>query len=362
MKIIQLIYSLSPGGAERFVASLSNELSQMGHEVIVCMLLSSENDTFTFNKRFLKENVRFHSMNFSRGFSIRKVLSLEKYLLEQNPDIVHCHLNVIPYVFRLALRQSKIRFVHTLHSVAENASGKKWQRSINKYYYEKGYIVPVAISQKCSNSFERYFSLPAPAIIDNGCEMPQKTYRFEYVKSEIDKLKDGRKIPIFIHVARFHEQKNQRLLIDAFNRMYATGDDFILLVIGDGFDYGAGAELKASACERVHFLGLQDNVADYLYNADVFCLSSMYEGLPISLLEALACGVVPVCTRVGGVPDVITDGETGYLCDALDIDTYVSALRRSLSFNISSKKLVDLFMESYSMKRCAESYIRLYCE
>lgn len=342
------------------MTGLSNELSQMGHDVTVCMLLSSENETYVFNRRFLKENVRFHSMNFSRGFSMKKVSAVEKYLSEQKPDIVHCHLNVIPYVFKMALRHPEIKFIHTLHSVAENASGKKWQKRINKYYYKNGYILPVTISEICSSSFERYYGLPAPEIIDNGCEMPQRTSEFEQVRSEIDKLKGCGKMPVFIHVARYHEQKNQRLLVDAFNRIHAQGDEFVLLVIGDGFDQGGGAELKASACERIHFLGLRDNVADYLYNADVFCLSSTYEGLPISLLEALACGVVPVCTRVGGVPDVITDGETGYLCDTLDTDSYVRTLRRSLSGGISKQRLVDLFMDSYSMRQCAENYIRIY--
>ena len=114
MKIIHIIYSLTSGGAERFVAGLSNEQAQMGHDVTVCMLLSSENETYVFNRRFLKDNVRFHSMEFSRGFSMKKVAALEKYLLVQEPDVVHCHLNVIPYVFRLALRDSQIRFIHTL--------------------------------------------------------------------------------------------------------------------------------------------------------------------------------------------------------------------------------------------------------
>lgn len=359
MKIFHLVYSLCSGGAERFVVSLSNQLTEMGHNVTVCMLLSDKNDSYVFNRQFLDSRVKFHSMGYSQGFSFKKVAEVEKYIVSQQPDIVHCHLNVVPYIFRLAITLRNIRFIHTLHSVAENASGKKWQKSINRFFYKHGYITPVTISEKCRQSYINYYGLPSPASIDNGCEVPRKSIRFDEVVFEVESYKNNQNTPVFIHVARFHELKNQKLLIDAFNELHRKGVDFVLLVIGDGFEYGPGAELKGRACEKIHFLGLKNNVADYLYCSDAFCLTSIYEGLPISLLEAMACGVVPVCTRVGGVPDVITDGKTGYLCDTLDTDAYARTLRRSLSDDISKERLIDLFMESYSMRQCADNYIRL---
>ena len=118
---------------------------------------------------------------------------------------------------------------------------------------------------------------------------------------------------------------------DAFNELDRRGSDFVLLVLGDGFDQGAGAGLKTRACEKIHFLGLKNNVADYLYCSNAFCLTSIFEGLPISLLEAMACGVIPICTNIGGVPDVVQDGRNGYLSDVTDKD-YINEL-----FSISSK-------------------------
>ena len=78
MKIIQLIYSLCSGGAERFVVSLSNQLAEMGHDVTVCMLLSSGNEKYMFNRQFMRPEVHFHSMDFEPGFSLRKVRALEQ--------------------------------------------------------------------------------------------------------------------------------------------------------------------------------------------------------------------------------------------------------------------------------------------
>jgi len=361
MKIIQLIYSLCPGGAERFVVSLSNQLAEMGHEVTLCILLSSSVEKYVFNRQFLCPKVKLHSMDFMPGFSINKVLELEKYLVSEKPDVVHCHLNVIPYIFRLSLTHRNIRFFHTLHNVAGNAVGKNWQRGINRFFYSKGYIVPVTISEQCQLSYMKFYDLPAPARIDNGCEKPCKTALFEAVRSEVSSYKRYDSTPVFIHVARYHEQKNQAMLIDAFNELNKKGTDFILLVLGDGFDQGAGAELKAKACEKIHFLGLKNNVADYLFCADAFCLTSIYEGLPISLLEAMACGVVPICTKVGGIPDVIEDRKNGYLCE-MNTQDYLKSLYRYHDHRLCKSDINAFYEKHYSMYTCAMRYYSLYIE
>lgn len=359
MKIIQLIYSLCSGGAERFVVSLSNQLVKMGHDVTICMLLSDENEGYMFNRQFANSSVKCRSMGFQSGFSLKKVRDVENYILSERPDVVHCHLNVIPYVFRLALKNHDIKFVHTLHSVAENAAGKKWQKPLNRFFYKRGYICPVTISEKCRLSYIRYYGLTSPVSIDNGCEVPCRTIRFDEVVSEVESYKNNQDTPVFIHVARYHEQKNQKLLIEAFNELDRKGKDFSLLVIGDGFSQGPGAELKSQACDKIHFLGLKNNVADYLYCSDAFCLTSIYEGLPISLLEAMACGVVPICTRTGGIPDVVADGKNGYLSD-VSLNAYMSALERYLNEAGGLEDLVKYFESRFSMSSCAAKYMDIY--
>ena len=358
MKIIQLIYSLTSGGAERFVVSLSNQLSKMGHDVTVCVLLSNE-IKYTFNKQFLHPNVRYHSLGFSPGFTIRKVLSTEKYILQQKPDVVHCHLNVIPYIYKLALNTSNIKFIHTLHSVAENALGLSIQYPINKYFYRKGNIVPVTISPQCQNSYALFYKLPVPVYIDNGCESSQLTLNHQSVQEEVKSYKTTENTSVFVHVARYHYQKNQILLIKAFNHLIDLGYDACLLVIGDGFDTFEGNTLKQIACDRIHFLGLKSNVGDYLHCADAFCLSSIYEGLPISLLEALSCGVIPICTKVGGILDVIEDGKTGIL-SADDVESYANALQRFFTCGIDKDTLKLYYQSKYSMEACAKKYLSLY--
>lgn len=355
MKIIQIIYSLSSGGAERFVVDLSNELANMGHDVTVCMLLKDDNAGLTFNKKFINDNVKFHAMNFDKGFSIHKSDLLQAYIKKENPDIVHCHLNVIPYIFRLCLFDRHIKFFHTLHSIAEHASGSGWQYHINKFYYKHNLIRPICISELCLKSYINLFKLNNAPVIDNGRAFPRASDKFNAVKTEVDCLRHEQS-PVFIHVARYNFQKNQELLVDSFNALYENGLNYTLLIIGNGYNSDDGIKLQKRACKNIHFLGEKDNVCDYLLCSDAFCLSSRYEGLPISLLEALACGLTPICTAVGGVPDVIEDGVTGYLSSGQDVVSYIDAIKRFIERPLDKNMLIDYFKKNYSMEVCAKKY------
>lgn len=360
MKIIQIIYSLSSGGAERFVVDLSNELANMGHDVTVCMLLEDNNTRLTFNKKFINNNVKFHAMNFDKGFSIHKSDLLQAYIKKENPDIVHCHLNVIPYVFRLCLFYRHIKFFHTLHSIAEYTFDSKLQYYFNKFYYKLNLIRPICISKLCQKSYEDLYNLFNAPVINNGRAMPVVSNKFLAVKKEVECLKKNTTSPVFIHVARFSPEKNQQMLIDSFNALFEEGIDFVLLVIGSGYDSETGKQLQKQACKNVYFLCEKDNVCDYMLCADAFCLTSNYEGLSITLLEALACGLTPICTSVGGIPDVIEDDITGYLSPNQNVGLYVKNLKRFMTRPLNKDYLINYFKENYSMDICAKKYEKEY--
>lgn len=360
MRIIQLVYFLSSGGAERFVVSLSNCLTEMGHEVEICMLLDDTVEGRLFNKVFLRPEVQLHSMKFSTGFSLKKKKKVEFYIRSRQPDVVHCHLNVIPYIYSLALRDRGIRFVHTLHSVAENAAGSKYQYRLNRFFYKKQIIQPVTISKKCQESYVGFYHLNNAPYIDNGCTAVKPSPNYEKVCIEVENLKHGRDIPVFIHVARYNQLKNQNLLIDVFNALSKECLEFVLLVIGNGFQTEEAMALRNRACQNIHFLGEKNNVSDYLLNADAFCLTSLFEGLPISLLEALSAGVTPICTPVGGIPDVINNGTTGYLSEDVNFPSYLSAIHRFLDCRLDSNVLKRYFENNFSIQACAEKYLKVY--
>lgn len=362
MKIIQLIYSLCSGGAEKFVVDLSNQLAEDGHDVTICILLKDLDERLVFNKQFLNGKVKFHSMMFDPGFSISKLRKVEKYIKSVRPDILHCHLNVIPYIFKLALTNSFPVIFHTLHNIASETGGTGIQYHLNHYFYKKEKIHPICISEICKKSYEDFYKLDNAPVVDNGRASIPLSSKIKDVKLEIESCKKTKDSKVFIHVARFNKQKNQQLLIDSFNHLNAEGYDFILLVIGSGFDSEEGMRLRKTACDRIYFLGEKNNVNDYLSCSQAFCLTSTYEGLPISLLEALSCGVTPICTSVGGIPDVIVDGVNGYLASEQDVETYCNAIIRYINKPLSSQFLINFYKENYSMEVCAKKYENIFIE
>lgn len=359
MKILQLIYSLSSGGAEKFVVNLSNELVAMGHEVCVCILRKA-NEINTFNRQFLDDRIFFAALEIPEGFSLRKVRKVEEFLDGFNPDVVHCHLNVIPYVFRYSLMHRGVRFVYTLHSVAQYASGATCQKPFNRFFFRNGFIQPVTISGLCDESYHSYYGMDNAVQIDNGAPSISPSDEYQKVRREVSVLCRGERLPVFIHVARFHHLKNQSLLVDAFNELDSDGYDFRLLIIGNGYTSDDGLLLQKRACRKIVFLGEKTNVGDYLLCSDVFCLSSRYEGLPISLLEAMSCGLIPVCTAVGGIPDVIKDGVNGYLDRGMSVKSYCDVLRKCLERPIPADVVKASYNRNFSMETCAKKYIEIY--
>lgn len=360
MKIIQLIYSLCSGGAEKFVVNLSNEMAEQGHDIMICMLLKDSNPRYVFNKINLSSKVKFCSLNLDQGFSFKKVMLVEAFMKEHKPDIVHCHLNVIPYIYRLSFLNRNIKFIHTVHNIASKASGLRIQYFINKYFYKKKLIQPVTISKVCNRSFLEFYRLEHAICIDNGCPRIIPSEFFSEVCAEVETYKANVDTPVFIHIARCHPQKNQQLLLDVFNKLSYEGFDYVLLVIGSGFFDEQNKALFQKQSDNIHFLGEKKNVGDYLLCGNAFCLTSIYEGLPISLLEAMSCGIPSICTPVGGIPDVVIDGVTGFLSKDMKAQSYVNVIIKFLENTIDNKKIMDEYERRFSILECVKKYMSVY--
>jgi glycosyltransferase involved in cell wall biosynthesis len=138
-----------------------------------------------------------------------------------------------------------------------------------------------------------------------------------------------------------------------------------LTVVGDGPDRGAvESAIAETGLEGVRMLGERDDVPDLLAASDVFVLSSLSEGLPMSVLEAMAAGLPLVLTRVGGMPELVTEGENGRLVPARDpaslaaaIDGLVRDAELRRSFGTRSRERVE---KTFSLSRFHDEHLSLY--
>ncbi len=203
-------------------------------------------------------------------------------------------------------------------------------------------------------------------MIENGSEPVKPTVLFEETAAKINALKKDNDTKVLLNVARISVQKNQQLLLESMRRL--QHENVICLIIGDYVpdDKKIYDALLANKPDNVFFMGKVNNVSDYLLNADAFVLSSIFEGAPISLLEALSAGVIPVCTPVGGLKNVITR-DIGFLSAGVSEDAYTHALKSYLHAPVAEierlkKNGSKLFDQAYSMRHCAAQYKQLYLQ
>lgn len=360
MKVLQFFYSLVPGGAERFVIDLANELAN-NNDTTLYVLRDDTIGNQGFYVTEISKKVKYINLKIKPGFKPWLILTFYKILRRDRPAVVHCHLNLVNYFFLLSLVFHKsIRFVYTIHNSAETEVGSKIERFVRRFFFKHSFFIPVAISAETKISYEQFYNLNESPLIYNGRSFSGKTIKYSEVENEIAAIKPSVNTLVFCHLARYGEQKNQKMLVTVFNRLRAEGFDVILLIIGEGFENAT--ELKSIAGDHIHFLGIRSNIYDYLYASDAFCLSSIYEGMPISLIEAFACACVPICTPVGGIKDTIENGVTGFLSKTVSEEDYLNSLKEFIRNKnmISKDTLIKYFKENFSIEECTNNYMKIY--
>jgi glycosyltransferase involved in cell wall biosynthesis len=361
MKILQIVYNLRPGGAERLVVDIANELSRQGHDVTLCVFRDDLVGNNGFYKREVAREINYVNLKIPEGLRFSNIYILYKLIKKLDPQIVHCHLNLVNYIFPLTFRFRTIRFFHTIHSNPSHEVRNVIEYRLRQFFYSIHKVRAITISKETSQSFYNYYKTHPFSEIYNGRNLPVPTTEFEDVKKEIQKLRDEGNTT-FVHIGTCNAAKNQVLLINVFNRLIREGENLFLNIIGSGFDSDEGRRLKQLACEKIVFLGEKHNISDYLLNADVFCLSSAREGMPISLIEAYACGCVPVCTPVGGLINIVENGVTGYLSESVSEDDYYLSMRSYLENKgrIRKADMIKYYNSRFSIEECVNKYVSLY--
>lgn len=367
MKILQIIFSLSPGGGERFVTDLSNELVKTDDVVLMTLMDDKVNPEINqFYRSCLKEDVRYKNLGIKRGggFRFGVLWHVYKSIKAEHADIIHLHLGGIVNfcILPILLLCWKTTIIQTIH----NDFHKCYSTIVYKFLFNTlGRIHKmrwVALSQTNYEDMMATYPFLLARRIDNGRAPMIPTEKLGSVQTEIQQLKKTDKTKVFLHVARCSEVKNQLMLVSAFNRFVNNNNDAILLIIGAHFDSDLGHKIQACAENSIYFLGTRQNISDYMLSSDCFCLSSLYEGLPITILEALLSGIPIVSTPVKGAIDVVKDSVTGVLSKDFTEEEYLKSLQYANEHLDELKKLsqAEKITCPYSIEECARKYREFY--
>ena len=336
------------------VESLSYALIRQECAVLVVVLQSGET---ILTERMRKKGVDLRILGKRPGLDLLVVRRLAAIMRDFQPDVVHSHLPILQYVVPAARKAHVGNLVHTVHNMAKKETSSNLKRLLSRRYYRNGSVVPVALSEVTKRSVEDVYGLDASqvAIVANGIDLEAYEPKRDYSLSVPTRIS---------HIGRFEEQKNHAALVDAAAQLKADGFDavFDLYGVGSLMEEIKGAVAKKGLESEFSFHGLTDNVPNALGKADLFVFPSVYEGMPMVLVEAMAAGLPIVASAVGGIPDMLQDGKSALLCEP-DAVSVVTAVERLLSDEGLRKSLGMAAREraaDFSSDAMARAYLGIY--
>lgn len=332
-RIVHVVHSFSLGGLENVVVQLINRLPADRFEHVVVALTTISD----FRQRITRNDVRFIALGKPPGHAVPLYPRIYRLLREFRPDVVHtCNfaaLEIVPLAW-LARVPMRLHAEHGWDVNDPRGENRKYQW-VRRFY--KPFVSHyVSVSQDLDNYLARTIGVSAKrrSLITNGVDAD----RFAQGYGTADGPSDCPFEPVghwvVGTVGRMQTVKNQPLLARAFVRLLAQHPEararLRLIMVGDG---PLRAEVErtlddAGAREFAWLPGARDDVPELMRRMNCFVLPSQAEGTSCTIQEAMSCGLPVVATAVGGTPDLVQDGVTGYLVPPDDEGAMAGAIWR----------------------------------
>ncbi len=311
IRVLHLFVTLPVGGAENLLLSILRQLDPTRYESVVCTL--GERGILATQVEAL--GVPLVELGLMRGGSRgRAVQVLAELLRRERIDLLHAHLYHANLIGRLAARRAGIPAVISIHNTYTRP---KWHRRFINWWLARSYTgAIIAGSAEIRCDILRYDHVPTELVevIPNAVDLSRSvsTLTRQVARERLGLAPDAY---VLGTVGRLEEQKGHRFLLDALYHLRAEGLETVLLLVGGGREVVALREQAARLAlgDRVRFLGMRDDLGDLFRAMDLFVMPSLWEGLSLAMLSAMAAELPVVATNVGGVPEVLGDDERGFV-------------------------------------------------
>jgi L-malate glycosyltransferase len=325
VRVMHVVYALQPGGMELGVVKLLGGLNRRHVQSSICSTTPAAADM----KQRVPADVPIFELRRRAGNDPGLVRDLYRLFRRERPDIVHTHAWGTLVEGLIACRLARVPFVvHGEHGTLQLKGYQRWvQRTAWKHADRL-----LSVSSRLADRMAEATGFPRDRIstLRNGVDLS----RFGVHSRDEAKRALGLRAETVVigTAARLVPVKDHYSLLNALSLLVAQGVQVMLLIAGEG---PLRSDLERTAAtlgitDNVRFLGHCSAIDRVLAALDVFVLSSISEGLPNTVLEAMASGVPVVATRVGGVDELIVHGETGLLVSPQSAADIADALRRLL--------------------------------
>jgi glycosyltransferase involved in cell wall biosynthesis len=364
--LLHVIDTLGLGGAERFLVDLCAALPADRYQITVSAV-SGDGPRST---DLSQAGIELQPLRARSNWDLRALVRLARFMRQRQVDIVHTHLFVAGAFGRLAaaLAGVPVKVTTEQNAYAIGHTLPRWQVLVNALLARLTDRL-VAVSRGTQDYLLRQERVPPARVraVPNAIAWPEAILpsQLAAVKSELGS--EGR-FPVLGTVARLTPQKGLEYLLQALPTIRDRFPDVLWLVLGEG---ELRSELESQTISlglenHVRFCGVRRDVAAVLQSLDLFILPSLFEGLPLSLLEAMASGIAVVATRVAGSSEVIEDGVNGRLVPPADSGALAEAITGLLDDESLARRLArngqETVRQCYTIGPVAEEYDRIYSE
>lgn len=343
--VLQVIPHLDVGGVQKVVAGIAKNLNPERWRAVIIVL--SPLSTSTLEKDLRQSGIEVRSLNCRRHTSIETLRRLRKTISETGANVVHLHGHTFRCGAPLSV-MTRAAFVYTVHGELS------WSRyrvdNILQACLLRLPIYTTAVSGAAANATFRTIGLRVDRLVENGVE-PPTTETISAAATPGDGVTFT-----FAMVSRLAPRKGHEILLKAFQQVIASDNRCRLVLIGDG-PLRARHEQTArelGVVEKVTFAGEISDVYGALSRVDALVHPSLTEGSPMCCIEAMLLGRPIVASSAGGLPELVVDGETGYIRPIGDV-TGIAQAMLTLSGNRELAR-------SMGEKACARGYSRYTAE
>jgi glycosyltransferase involved in cell wall biosynthesis len=318
LRILHVIETLTLGGAQRLLPGLLKGLDPQRFDSHLVALHDGP-----LRREFESARIPFTMLGARRFYEPRVVSALVRIVREGGFDIVHTHLTGADVVGRIAGAINGVPVISTMHNIPHDYDQQKIHRRLLQHLTVRTMTARlVMVASGISSAYERQWKIPRSRIVAINNAVPMEPYL-----AIAEGVADGLS-PTVTTIGRLSEQKAHHILLEAFRLVLHKRPDARLRIVGDGHLEAAlrRQAFSSGIAHAVTFEGLRHDIPAVLSETHVFTLSSLWEGLPVTAVEAMAAARPVVLTDVGGCRDLVTPGVEGALVPPGNVSALADAL------------------------------------
>lgn len=350
--ILQVINSLNTGGAEKFVVEITTQFKKTGHLVEV---LTFERKDTPFAKELKQQGIPIRYTASEKYLSPLNLFTFVSIIFSNKYKVIHAHLTYAQLWLSIAslLNFGRKRLFTTEHSAQNNRRASKLLRVVDKFIFSR-FDKVISISSSVEQQLmawvkprkrDNYVVIPNCVNIDN-LNKALATSRLEFGIDSNAK--------VVTMVGRMNTPKDQPTVIKAVESL---PNEYVCLLVGDGPTL-CSVKQTVNQKGRTIFTGARSDVASLIKMSDIYVQSSLWEGMPTTILEAMACGCVVLGSNVDGVRDILPDEQLFEQGNYQQLASMIEQMTTEHKNAMIEKQ--NQFVKSYSVENITNKILSLY--